>query len=113
MGLTATIIEAPEDLQASVTIPAQHLDACKAQNIPTEGNAAGNKGNWTDLFGANTSPPNPDNGLVTPFWFVRLHFPGADHVPVHFIPHQAPSTGAVQGLPCACVGREKKCEILQ
>jgi len=63
MGLTATIIEAPELLQA-VKIPADHLAVCKSQGIPTAGNAAGNTKNYTDLTGANITPPNPDYGAL-------------------------------------------------
>lgn len=55
-GLVATMIEAPEDLQKSLTIPEDHLEACKAQNIPIAGNAAGNTKNLLDLNGAARSP---------------------------------------------------------
>jgi iron transport multicopper oxidase len=61
MGLTATIIEAPEAL-AGLTIPEDSQAACAAQNIPIAGNAAGNTKNLTDLTGANTVAPYPDNG---------------------------------------------------
>ncbi|KAK6580054.1 hypothetical protein PZA11_007076 [Diplocarpon coronariae] len=59
MGLTATIIEAPELLQG-ISIPADHKANCDAQGIPTAGNAAGNTVNYTDLTGANTTPEFPD-----------------------------------------------------
>ncbi|KAL5326337.1 hypothetical protein ACEPPN_004021 [Leptodophora sp. 'Broadleaf-Isolate-01'] len=62
MGLVATIIEAPAKLQRAITIPQHHLDICIAQCLPTAGNAAGNTVNHTDLAGANTASPNPDNG---------------------------------------------------
>lgn len=62
MGLTATIIESPSILQSTLQIPAGHLAACQAQNIPTSGNAAGNTQNMSNLAGANTAPPNPDYG---------------------------------------------------
>ncbi|CZR64592.1 related to Conidial Pigment Biosynthesis protein brown1 [Phialocephala subalpina] len=61
MGLAATIIEAPESL-AGGTIPSDHQSVCNAQKIPLAGNAAGNTQNFLDLAGANTQPPNPDNG---------------------------------------------------
>jgi iron transport multicopper oxidase len=61
MGLTATIIEAPEKL-AGLTIPEDSQAACAAQNIPIAGNAAGNTQNLTDLAGAYTLAPYPDNG---------------------------------------------------
>lgn len=41
MGLSATLIEAPERL-LNYTIPQDHIDVCEAQGIPTSGNAAGN-----------------------------------------------------------------------
>ncbi|KUJ14914.1 uncharacterized protein LY89DRAFT_620153, partial [Mollisia scopiformis] len=56
MGLIATIVEAPEDLVGG-SIPDDHQAACKAQNIPVAGNAAGNTQNPLDLTGANTQPP--------------------------------------------------------
>jgi iron transport multicopper oxidase len=61
MGLMATIVEAPEQL-AGGSIPGDHRSACKAQNIPVAGNAAGNTIDHLDLTGANTQPPNPDDG---------------------------------------------------
>jgi iron transport multicopper oxidase len=61
MGLVATIIEIPEELRG-LTIPPDQKAACEVQQIPTAGNAAGNTQNLTDLAGANTLPPNPDNG---------------------------------------------------
>jgi iron transport multicopper oxidase len=65
MGLSATIIEAPQEL-AGLTIPADHLAVCQAQGIPTAGNAAGNTANYTDLTGANTVPLFPDRGALFP-----------------------------------------------
>jgi iron transport multicopper oxidase len=61
MGLTATIIEAPQEL-SGLKIPADHLAACQAQGTLTAGNAAGNTNNYTDLTGANVYPPFPDRG---------------------------------------------------
>jgi iron transport multicopper oxidase len=61
MGLSATIIEAPQELKG-LTIPSDHLAVCQAQGIPTAGNAAGNTNNYTDLTGANIDPPFPDRG---------------------------------------------------
>lgn len=61
MGLTATIIEAPEELRG-LPIPPDSLAACGVQNIPTAGNAAGNTVNVSDITGANTTPANPDDG---------------------------------------------------
>lgn len=55
------MIEAPLDLQASLSIPADHLAACKSQNVPIAGNAAGNTKDLADMTGANVPPaPLPD-----------------------------------------------------
>lgn len=61
MGLSATIIEAPQELKG-LPIPSDHLAVCQAQGIPTAGNAAGNMNNYSDLTGANVDPPFPDRG---------------------------------------------------
>ena len=55
-GLIATFIEAPTELQASLTVPSNHYGACAAQSIPTAGNAAGNTVNLYDLDGENMAP---------------------------------------------------------
>jgi len=62
-GLVATMIEAPEDLQKSLRIPEDHLEACRAQNIPVAGNAAGNSKNLFDLSGAAKSPDPLPSGF--------------------------------------------------
>lgn len=60
-GLTATLIEAPEELQASLKVPDDQIQACKSQNIPIEGNAAGRTDDLTNLDGAYVSvAPLPD-----------------------------------------------------
>ncbi|KAI0134094.1 Cupredoxin [Xylariales sp. AK1849] len=64
MGLTATLIEAPEKLQG-LPIPQDHLDACNAQGIPTSGNAAGNK-DPSDHSGFVTVPPTSYYGAGYP-----------------------------------------------
>lgn len=58
MGLTATIIEAPELLRG-MTFPADHLNNCKLMDLPSAGNAAGNTVNYTDTTGFITVP-NPN-----------------------------------------------------
>jgi len=55
-GLSVTMIEAPLDLQRNLKVPANHYDACKAGNVATAGNAAGNTVDVLDLSGANKSP---------------------------------------------------------
>lgn len=61
MGLTATIIEAP-DLLKGRKFPKDHIDNCKILGIPYQGNAAGNTNNYTDTTGFNTEPDPTYNG---------------------------------------------------
>ena len=61
MGLTATIIEAPDRLKG-MKFPDDHIDACKKMDIPYQGNAAGNTQNYTDTSGMATVPPTVYNG---------------------------------------------------
>ena len=56
-GLVATMIEAPLDLQNPITLPSDHLQACKTQNTPVAGNAAGNTNDLLDLTGEDLPPP--------------------------------------------------------
>ncbi|TKA66614.1 hypothetical protein B0A55_08152 [Friedmanniomyces simplex] len=59
-GLAATFVEAPLELQKTLTIPEDHLEACRARGIPIAGNAAGNTVDMLDLKGQNESvPPLP------------------------------------------------------
>ncbi|KAF2995226.1 hypothetical protein E8E13_002310 [Curvularia kusanoi] len=57
-GLAITIVEAPLTLQAQLNgkIPSDHLATCKAGNVATAGNAAGNTVDLLDLSGENRSP---------------------------------------------------------
>lgn len=55
-GLIATMIEAPLEIQKSLAIPENHLDVCKAANVPYTGNAAGNTVDFLDLEGENVAP---------------------------------------------------------
>ncbi|KAI1274624.1 Cupredoxin [Xylaria sp. FL0933] len=55
MGLSATLIEAPERL-VKYKIPQDFLDICEIQGIPTVGNAAGNE-LWYDTEGFVTINP--------------------------------------------------------
>lgn len=54
-GLVATMVEAPLELQMTLTIPQNHLDVCKAAGVPTAGNAAANTVDFFDLKGENKS----------------------------------------------------------
>lgn len=72
-GLIATMVEAPLEIQKSITIPQNHLDACKAGNTLYEGNAAGNTVNFLDLTGEPV-PPAPLPAGFTPRGIVALVF---------------------------------------
>ncbi|MCJ1231985.1 hypothetical protein MMC12_008666, partial [Toensbergia leucococca] len=58
------MIEAPLDLQSSLSIPADHLQACTSQNLPVSGNAAGNTKNVFDLQGENLPPARLPAGFT-------------------------------------------------
>jgi iron transport multicopper oxidase len=61
-GLTATIIEAPLELQKQQQINPAMEAICKRHGTPTAGNAAGNTKDFTDLTGANTVAPQKPRG---------------------------------------------------
>jgi iron transport multicopper oxidase len=52
-GLGMTFVEAPRQLQESLTIPQNHYDVCDAAGVKYEGNAAGNTQDYLDLSGQN------------------------------------------------------------
>jgi iron transport multicopper oxidase len=52
-GLASVFIEAPQQMQERLTIPADHIAACKAAGVAYEGNAAANTKDYTDLSGQN------------------------------------------------------------
>ncbi|KAF5002513.1 hypothetical protein FGRMN_338 [Fusarium graminum] len=62
-GLIATFVEDPLALQASLKLPKNHVDACKAGDIPTAGNAAGNT-DLLDLSGENVPPSRLPDGFT-------------------------------------------------
>ncbi|KAG6137921.1 hypothetical protein E4U38_000812 [Claviceps purpurea] len=64
-GLMATFIEAPTELQKKVSIPEDHLAVCRAGNVPTKGNAAGNTKDLLDLSGQNAPPDPLPEGFTT------------------------------------------------
>lgn len=64
-GLIATFVEQPLELQKTLTLPQNHLDACKAGDVPSAGNAAGNTKDYLDLTGENVPPPRLPDGYVT------------------------------------------------
>ena len=77
------MIEAPALLQSSnyLSIPPDHFETCKNQDIPTVGNAAGNSQDFLDLTGAPRSPdPLPDGftarGIVALVFSILAAFLG-------------------------------------
>lgn len=74
-GLILTMIEAPLQLQQNLAgkIPEDHYDACRMQDIPYEGNAAGNTVDLLDTKGMNVSP-GPLPAGFTPRGIVALTF---------------------------------------
>lgn len=63
MGLVATFIQGPELLRNDlIQIPQDHLDACKAAGIPTQGNAAGNLDDPFNTDGMQTVHEIPYQG---------------------------------------------------
>ncbi|ORY04645.1 hypothetical protein K493DRAFT_328273 [Basidiobolus meristosporus CBS 931.73] len=66
-GLAATIVEAPQQIQASMKIPQQSIDHCVAQGIKTTGNAVGKEG--LDLGGYYDGPsPLPGKFTAKGIW---------------------------------------------
>lgn len=61
MGLTATVIEAPEFLRGMI-FPPDHIAACKAMGMPTEGNAGGDVTDPLNTSNYNTVPPQTYTG---------------------------------------------------
>ncbi|KAL3456104.1 Cupredoxin [Aspergillus heterothallicus] len=55
-GLAMTFVEAPLQIQDQLTIPQDHIDACKAAGFAYEGNAAGNTEDYLDLQGQKVQP---------------------------------------------------------
>ncbi|KAF9885646.1 hypothetical protein FE257_012737 [Aspergillus nanangensis] len=72
-GLVATMVEAPLDLQKTLSIPEDQHQVCAASKTPTSGNAAGNTVDLYDLTGENTSSPPLPAGF-TPRGIVALVF---------------------------------------
>ncbi|KAL1891802.1 ferroxidase fet3 [Ceratocystis pirilliformis] len=64
-GLAMIFIEAPEDLQRDLVIPEDHIEVCKAGNVPFTGNAAANTEDYLDLAGENLQPGWLPAGFTT------------------------------------------------
>ncbi|KAI9734192.1 MAG: hypothetical protein M1818_006601 [Claussenomyces sp. TS43310] len=63
-GLIATMIEMPMELQKTVTVPTDHLAACRAGGVATSGNAAGNTADFLDLTGQHEAVAPLPNGFT-------------------------------------------------
>jgi len=72
-GLIATMVEAPLEIQKTLTIPQNHIDTCQAAGVPYAGNAAANTKNFLDLSGANVAPKPLPAGF-TPRGIVAMTF---------------------------------------
>jgi iron transport multicopper oxidase len=64
-GLMATMVEAPLEMQKSITVPAEHFQVCEAAGMPTAGNAAANTVDLLDLGGQNAPPSPLPDGYVS------------------------------------------------
>ncbi|RDA93810.1 hypothetical protein CP533_6348 [Ophiocordyceps camponoti-saundersi (nom. inval.)] len=62
-GLVATFVEDPSGLNG-LSIPEDHLSACRQAGIATEGNAAGNMAQLLDLTGQNEPPARLPEGFT-------------------------------------------------
>ncbi|KAK6462931.1 Cupredoxin [Scheffersomyces coipomensis] len=75
-GLAITIIEAPDYIHKQQSLTENHLNACKAANVPYKGNAAGNFGeshtDWSNLHGENTQFPPLPAGFTTKGYIAML-----------------------------------------
>ncbi|TDZ29468.1 Iron transport multicopper oxidase fetC [Colletotrichum spinosum] len=71
-GLVATIVEAPGALRG-LAVPEDHLEACRAGGVPTEGNAAGRVRDVLDLRGEN-GPVGPLPEGFTAKGYVAMFF---------------------------------------
>ncbi|OBT50152.1 hypothetical protein VE04_09138 [Pseudogymnoascus sp. 24MN13] len=72
-GLIATMVEAPLEMQKTISIPEDHYEACKLAGTGTKGNAAGNTEDLLDLTGEN-KPPGPLPDGFTPRGIVAMTF---------------------------------------
>ena len=72
-GLIATMVEAPLEIQKSLTIPQDHIDSCQAGDVPYAGNAAANTFDFLDLAGANVAPKPLPAGF-TPRGIIAMIF---------------------------------------
>jgi iron transport multicopper oxidase len=64
LGLSATIIEDPLEIQKTIKVPKEHFEVCAAGCMPYEGNAGGNTKDYSDLSNANNVPEDSDPGAV-------------------------------------------------
>ena len=58
-------MKAPLQLKKTLHLPKEHYSICKAANIPTSGNAAGNSHDFLDLKGENAPPAPLPAGFTT------------------------------------------------
>lgn len=58
------MVEAPQELQRTLSIPEDHLQACRDSGTPTRGNAAANTVDPLNLKGENKSPAPLPSGFT-------------------------------------------------
>ncbi|KAF2157020.1 multicopper oxidase [Myriangium duriaei CBS 260.36] len=73
-GLASVFVEAPTQMQQRLNVPADHYAACKAANVPSAGNAAGNTANYLDLSGEPVQSGPIPYGKFTTKGIVALVF---------------------------------------
>ncbi|OAF62280.1 hypothetical protein VC83_01092 [Pseudogymnoascus destructans] len=64
-GLVATMVEAPLEMQKTISIPEDHFEACKKAGTGITGNAAGNTEDLLDLTGENKPPGRLPDGFTS------------------------------------------------
>ncbi|KFY24514.1 hypothetical protein V491_02129 [Pseudogymnoascus sp. VKM F-3775] len=72
-GLIATMVEAPLEMQKTISIPEDHYKACDLAGTGVKGNAAGNTEDLLDLTGENKPPGRIPDGF-TPKGIVAMTF---------------------------------------
>lgn len=73
-GLASVFIEAPTQMQERLTIPEDHLAACRAAGVASAGNAAGNTEHFLDLSGQNAQAAWIPYGGFTAKGYVAMAF---------------------------------------
>ena len=73
-GLAVLMVEAPDVMQQTINVPENHYQICKAANVPSAGNAAGNVKDFLDLSGQNVQAGFVPYGGFTTKGYVAMAF---------------------------------------